>query len=775
MKGETQEWANKTSMPGQDMNDFPRSVAIVANSDFNIYRFRAPIVRKLLELGVTVYAIAPPGRFVADIESMGAVFIPWELDRRSVNPLSAAGHLAALTSIYRRLRPDLVHHFTIKPNLYGTVAARLAGVPAVFGGVTGLGSAFLPGNRRHSILRSGLWLLYRASVKLSDCYTFMNQHDKDVLAGAGSSLSSKRKVIKGGAGIDLAAFSSDAVSGHCRERVRAELGIEPKTLVVCMASRLLYDKGVTQYVEAARLVRSRLPDVCFLLVGEPDPGNPGTVTGDDLDAWAADGSVKCIGHRDDIPAVFAISDVVAHPTGYPEGIPRVLIEAAAMGKPVVSTALPGVVDILEEGVNGISVPPRDGVELAKAIESLLADADLRCRYGAAGRRKVEAEYDSHAVAERYAAEYRRVWTYVGVRRPRTRVKERAFAPNTTDPGTNESAAQADYRRVSVIIPARNEEATIAATLDSVFSQEYAGPIEVIVADASDSPAMTGMVQASYPDVRIVPNPEQCAPAGLNYAIRESTGEVVVRCDAHATLPPGYVRRAVETLERTGAANVGGLQQAAGKTFFEKAAALAMNSLLGSGGARYRVGNTPGPTDTVYLGAWRRDTLEAVGGFNSSLIRNEDYELNWRLRGRGGTIWFDPELAAEYCPRGSMASLARQYFNYGRWKSTMLMLHPRSLRPRHLAAPLLALGLAASVGLAAAGAFWWAAALPLLYLAILALGAASVGLLRREPSAILIPAILAAMHLSWGIGFFIPARLPRKVRGDTSFISPSRRN
>ncbi len=165
----------------------------------------------------------------------------------------------------------------------------------------------------------------------------------------------------------------------------------------------------------------------------------------------------------------------------------------------------------------------------------------------------------------------------------------------------------------------------------------------------------------------------------------------------------------------------------------------------------------------------------MGGFNTGLNRNADYELNWRLRGRGGTIWFDPELAVEYRPRGSMASLARQYFDYGRWKSTMLMLHPSSLRPRQLLAPMPALGLAASVGLAAAGAFWWAAALPLLYLAVLALGAASIGLLRREPSAILIPAILAAMHLNWGIGFFIPARLPGKARGDTSFTPPFRRN
>ncbi len=712
-------------------------------------------------MGVIVYAIAPPGRFVADIERMGAVFIPWSLDRGSLNPLSATWHIISLARIYWRLRPDLVQHFTIKPNLYGAAAARLVGVPVVFGGITGLGTAFSKAGLQSPGLTSGALLLYRLAAKLSHCMTFQTQHDFDVLLGTRSQ-SGKGLVIEGGSGIDLAVFSPDAVSGQQRKRMRSELGIEPGTMVVSMASRLLRDKGVGEYIEAARLVQSKYPDVCFLLAGEPDPGNPGSITDKDIETWASEGFVKQIGYRDDIETVFAVSDVIVHPTYYPEGIPRVLIEASAMGKPVVATTMPGVTEIVEDGVNGVSVPPQDGGTLAKAIESLLTDPDLRRRYGAAGRRKVEAGYADSAVADRYVAEYRRVWNYADDRRRRVKVEERPFPPGITDTTTDQSGVP-----VSVIIPARNEEASIAATLVSVLSQDYPGPIEVIVADGSDSPVMAGVIRASYRDVRLLSNPERSTPAGLNQAIRESTGEVVVRCDAHATLPPGYVRRAVETLDRTGAANVGGRQQAAGTTFFEKAAALAMNSLLGSGGAHYRMGSAPGPTDTVYLGAWRRDTLEAVGGFNNSLIRNEDYELNWRLRRRGGKVWFDPELAAEYRPRSSMASLVRQYFNYGRWESTMLMLHPRSLRPRHLAVPMLVLGLAASVGLAVSGAFWWAVALPLLYLTALLLTVASIGQRHRRSSTVLLPAVLAAMHLSWGIGFFLPARLPREARHDTS--------
>ena len=167
------------------MNDLPESVAIVANSDTNIYLFRAPIVRKLLEMGVTVYAIAPPGRFVADIENMGAVFIPWQLDRRSLNPLSAVWHTLALVRIYWRLKPNLVHHFTIKPNLYGLVAARLTGVPVILGGVTGLGHMFSLTGPWARIVRSVAQLLFRLTAKLSNGLTFQTQNDLEAFVRDG--------------------------------------------------------------------------------------------------------------------------------------------------------------------------------------------------------------------------------------------------------------------------------------------------------------------------------------------------------------------------------------------------------------------------------------------------------------------------------------------------------------------------------------------------------------------------------------------------------------
>ncbi len=310
-------------------------------------------------------------------------------------------------------------------------------------------------------------------------------------------------------------------------------------------------------------------------------------------------------------------------------------------------------------------------------------------------------------------------------------------------------------RVSVIIPARNAEATIVPTLDSIFAQDYEGPIEVIIADGSETPATSELVRRSHPDVKLIPNPERTRAPGANAAIRAATGDIMVRCDAHTTLPPNYVSRAVETLERTGAANVGGRQLAVGTTLFERTVAMAMTTPLGVGDARHRLGGKEGVYETAFLGVFSRETLDEMGGGYDNRAWNEDYEFNYQLRKRGKMVWFDPELVVDYRPRGTLWALARQYFNYGRGKSATAIKHPGSVLPRQLAAPGLALSLVAGAALALAGFPWLLAALLLAYLPTLAIGAAVVGFRRRDAAAILLPLALATMHLSWGVGFFIP--------------------
>ena len=217
--------------------------------------------------------------------------------------------------------------------------------------------------------------------------------------------------------------------------------------------------------------------------------------------------------------------------------------------------------------------------------------------------------------------------------------------------------------VSVIIPARDAAATILEAVDSVLAQDYPGQVE------SDrgrrfGRRRTAAVVSRRPGVRRVANPGRTASAGLAAGLRAAHGAVVARCDAHTMLPPGYLRRAVETLQRTGAANVGGRQRPVGRTLFERAVGLAMTTRLGAGGARYRLGGPEGPVDTVHLGVFRRAALDSAGGFDAGLARNEDYELNWRLRARGGTVWFDPALHVVYRPRARRRPAGRAVLPLG---------------------------------------------------------------------------------------------------------------
>lgn len=318
--------------------------------------------------------------------------------------------------------------------------------------------------------------------------------------------------------------------------------------------------------------------------------------------------------------------------------------------------------------------------------------------------------------------------------------------------------------VAVVMPVRDEAAHLEAAVAAVLAQDYPGSMEVVLAVAPSSDGTEQVAErlaASDRRVRVVPNPAGVTPAGLNAAIGASTAPVVVRVDGHAELSPGYVRRAVELLDETGADNVGGIQRAVGTTPFEDAVAAAMTSRFGVGDAKFHYGGEPGPADTVYLGVFRRSALERVGGFDESLVRNQDYELNWRIRETGGTVWFDPTLWVTYRPRRSLRALARQYWEYGWWKAEVLRRHPSSVRWRQLIPPA---ALIANVAGVLLGLTRWRPALlaPGSYAAGVAVAAAIAG--RRSPARTArLLAVFPTMHHAWAAGFL--ARAVRLLHRD----------
>jgi len=312
--------------------------------------------------------------------------------------------------------------------------------------------------------------------------------------------------------------------------------------------------------------------------------------------------------------------------------------------------------------------------------------------------------------------------------------------------------------VSVLMPVRNEAQYITRSLEAVLAQEYPGSVEVLVVDGMSDDGTRDIVTgiaADNPQVHLLDNPGQLVAIALNRGAARARGDIFVRVDGRAFLPPGYVRRCVQLLTETGAANVGGMQVPIADTVQGRAIAAAMASPFGVGTARFRFATRPQEVDTVYLGAWPRAFFKQVGGFDESLVRNQDYEFNYRLRQAGGTILYSPELRVEYYGRPTLSALWRQYFDYGFWKAHVIALHPGSTHPRHLIAPLFVLGLLVGAVLSLLGSVWrvpYVATLliyALLTLTISVVQAARHGW-RNLP---LLPLVFLTLHLSWGIGFW----------------------
>ena len=317
----------------------------------------------------------------------------------------------------------------------------------------------------------------------------------------------------------------------------------------------------------------------------------------------------------------------------------------------------------------------------------------------------------------------------------------------------EPAQEADWPTIGVIMPILNEERHLEEAVAAVLGQDYPGAIELVLAlgpsrDRTDE--IAARIVAREPRVRTVESPTGRTPDALNAALAAGRSEIVVRVDGHGILDQDYVRTAYELLQETGAANVGGLMDAEGVTPFERAVAAAMTSRLGVGSARFHTGGEPGAADTVYLGVFRREWLDRLGGYDPRFVRAQDWELNHRIRQAGGIVWFSPRLRVAYRPRPSLAALARQYRDYGRWRRVVARTHRGTINARYLAPPAVLVAVTAGAVLG----FVWPAAwiAPVGYLAATTLGGLMLpgDLSLRER--LMLPLVLPTMHMSWGWGF-----------------------
>lgn len=314
--------------------------------------------------------------------------------------------------------------------------------------------------------------------------------------------------------------------------------------------------------------------------------------------------------------------------------------------------------------------------------------------------------------------------------------------------------------VSIVVPIRNEAPYLEDSVQAMLDCGYRGELEVIlaVAPSDDDTEAIATALANDPRVSVVRNPSGKTPDGLNAAISAARHDVLIRMDGHARMPQGYVDAAVEALRETGAANVGGRMVPQASEPFAKAIAVAMSSVWGLGGAGHRQGGTAGPAESVYLGSFRREAVEAVGLYDSHFVRAQDWELNYRLRQAGYGIWFVPEMQVPYSPRTSWRALARQFFLTGQWRREVVKRYPDTRSLRYLAAPVLTLALAVGAVTGVVGfvlsnpvllAGWL---IPLAYAGGLLVATASLFSRAGAGAALRLPVVLATMHLAWGAGF-----------------------
>jgi glycosyltransferase involved in cell wall biosynthesis len=372
-------------------------ILLFANTDWYLYNFRRSLALALREAGHDVLLVSPAGPYGQRLEQMGFRWMAAPMQRRSLNPLRELALLRWLKRLIATEKVELVHGFTIKCAVYGSLAARLAGAPARVSAVAGMGYVFTSSDLKAVILRPVVSSLLRLALGGERARLILqNPDDVDLFRRSGLVHPDQVRLIPG-SGVDCRRFTPAPRA--------PEAGGAGARLRVVLPARLLWDKGLAEFVDAARQLRSEGRAIEFLLAGEPDAGNPAAASHETVRGWIAEGVVNWLGHVDDMPRLFQSVDVVVLPS-YREGLPKGLIEAGACGLPLVTTDVPGCREVVTDGVDGLLVPPKDAAALARAIARLHDDAVLRQRLGAAARAKALREFDEQSVISRTLGVYR---------------------------------------------------------------------------------------------------------------------------------------------------------------------------------------------------------------------------------------------------------------------------------------------------------------------------------------------------------------------------------
>lgn len=362
-------------------------IILFANTDWYLYNFRLDLAKALRERGDDVTLLSPNGEYSPKLQALGFRWLEFPFSRRGMNPLTELATIIRLLALYRREKPAIVQHFTIKCVLYGSLAARLAGMKQIVNSITGLGYIF---NKKNRLLETLVRLFYRFLLT-GTTVIFQNPDDLELFRQKGLISPSQGHLIRS-SGVDVNLFTPQP---------------EPDTPspIVIFPARLLWEKGIGDFVEAARLLRSRAITARFALVGDPDPHNPASVDPQDIQGWVDEGIVEAWGWQQNMPKVYAASHIVCLPSYYREGVPKSLVEAAASNRPIVTSDAPGCREIVRHGVNGLLVPPRDPTSLADALQTLLENPQLRQEMGRRGREIVEQEFSSELVIEKTLKAY----------------------------------------------------------------------------------------------------------------------------------------------------------------------------------------------------------------------------------------------------------------------------------------------------------------------------------------------------------------------------------